>query len=273
MIASFSLRLGQILGMEPYLAVLAQEDLRDSSQLIPEYETVYDTTMSGPQDAAYLMGGFSGAFLNITYAGFGIFQIGRTLTYLEKENEEYIYEFSPVRAWSFGGNLRWAPAKTFSLSLRAQYGTGDSDASGSLDTSTTGNASFFTPITYASSGLVFSPQPGNVSYLELSAKLNPFGAGGIGIKSTALAPKFLVFYKNEKGSISEAGVDPDSAAGLLGFEPELALTMRVLSDLNLNVSSALFIPLSTSAGGVFAPSYVEENPFTVMVRATLSIAL
>jgi len=272
-LAGFSIRPKKILNHDIYLAFIAQEDLRHQSQLAQEYGTTLYSELGGPMDSAYLTGGFSGAVSAISYSGFGVFQFGRRLSYMDpNDTDEYAYSYSPVLAMSLGANLRYAFNPRLSLSGRFLLGSGDADATSALDGNSEGKATFFIPITSASSGLAFSPNPGNVSFLEVSARISPFSGGATGLGSLQVTPKSIIFLKNGKGPISEAGVDPATSGGLLGFEQDASATMKILSDATLSLSAGLFFPFKEPLG-VFDASYVDESPIQYYVRAGLALAL
>ena len=274
-VASFALRSPRIAGHEFYAIFLAQEDLRDESTLVPEYETVLDPFGGGPADGAYLAGGFSGppAAL-IGYSAFGAWYFGRRLSYVEDASSEteYSYLYAPIRAFSFGGTLRVPLGSRITASARFQYGSGDEDASSAVDGNTAGDDTLFMPVTRSSSGLVFSPQAGNVSQIAITLTGRPFPSYSIGPRALTFVGKTFVFVKNGKGPISEAGVDSEAGLSLLGVEQDLTATLRLLSDLTMNLSVGAFAPIAAPAGA-FDPSYVEGSPLQYSIRAGLSLAL
>lgn len=272
--AAFSLRPPRIAGHDFYLAFIAQEDLRNQTQLIPEYETIADYQMGGPMDSAYLAAGFSGAVSRFSYSGFGIYEFGRKLSYLEDSSSDtsYRYLYAPLSAFAFGGVFRFPLSSRLSLATRFLFGSGDADAESDVDGNTAGDATFFSPITTASSGLAFSPEPGNVTMLEVTTRYQPFSGSSIGTASLLLTGKSYVFVKNGRGPISEAGVSADSGAGLLGVEQDLSATIRLLSDVSASLSCGAFVPFSGSLG-VFDASYVEATPVMYKISASLSLTL
>ncbi|MDP3178950.1 MAG: hypothetical protein Q8M76_13670, partial [Spirochaetaceae bacterium] len=71
-LAAFSIRTPKIAGHDAYIAFTAQEDLREDTQLVPEYETVLDSQSGGPADTAYVSAGFAGSpIATLSYSGYG----------------------------------------------------------------------------------------------------------------------------------------------------------------------------------------------------------
>lgn len=271
-VSSFSFRTPRVLGHEVYLAFTSQADMREKSQLVPEYETVFDSQSGGSASSGYLSTGFSGSPLaGLTWSGFGIYQVGRRLSYIEDSSSAtgYSYRYSPLRAWLFGAQARYSLNPLLSLSFRGLVASGDADSSNSSDGNTEGDATLFLPMTRGSTGLVFSPLPGNLTQLELGLSFKPFPAERIGLLSVQLASSTFGFAKNAVGPVSEAGILPAAQAGLLGFEQDFNISVRLLSDTTLTTSLGAFMPLA----GVYDQGYVDASPYQYLVRVGLSIAL
>jgi hypothetical protein len=271
-IAAFSIRTPKIAGHDAYIAFTSQEDLREESQLIPEYETVLDSLSGGPADTSYLSAGFAGSPIStLSYSGYGVCQFGRRLSYVEDDSSAtgYRYLYAPVRAFSFGVQARMIFNPSFTGSFRAVFGSGDPDASSATDGNTEGDATQFTPITRGSSGLVFSPLPGNITQAEVGVSYRPFPTIRIGLLSVQAASKTLFFVKNGVGPVSEAGILPGKGAGLIGIEEDLSANARLLSDATLSVSTGVYLPLP----GAYDKSYLETSPLQYSIRAGLSLAL
>ncbi|MFH2112985.1 MAG: hypothetical protein ABIJ86_00595 [Spirochaetota bacterium] len=274
-VAAFTLRPPSIAGIELYASFVAQEDLRDDSQLVQEYETVKAFDSSGPADKAFIAFGFSGPPSSpIAYSAYTAMQLGRVLSYIEDPSSltGYRYLYAPVKAFSLGGQLRLAISPRINLALRLQYGSGDPDADTGIEGNTEGDSTLFVPITQSSTGLVFSPQAGNVSLLSASLSGKPFPTVALGHKAITLVSRTFLFAKNGEGPISEAGVDPSAGFSLLGLEQDITATAKLLSDLNASLSLGTFVPFSTPFGA-FDPSYVEASPLQFTIRAGLALAL
>jgi hypothetical protein len=282
---AFTIRPQRIAGHDFYASFLAQEDLRDESLLAREYDIINPVSeggtaaaeKSGPADKAYLTAGFSGpSSAPFVYSGYMAVQVGRVLSKLEdpvSENQFY-YLFAPVKAFSFGGQLRFALNPRINLALRLQYGSGDPDAPSGLEGNGAGDSTQFVPITRTSPGsLVFTPTAGNTSFISASLSGRPFPNVAIGPKAISLTSRTFLFTKNGEGPISEAGVDSSAGFSLLGIEQDFSASVKLLSDLNANLSIGTFLPFSTNLGGAFDPSYVETAPVQLMIRAGLALAL
>ncbi|MDP3179341.1 MAG: hypothetical protein Q8M76_15640, partial [Spirochaetaceae bacterium] len=216
--------------------------------------------------------GFAGSSIDtLSYSGYGAFQFGRRLSYVEDDASAtgYRYLFAPVRAFSLGVQVRMVINPSLTGSFRAVFGSGDPDASSATDGNTEGDSTQFTPITRGSAGAVFSPLPGNVTFAEVGVSYRPFPTVRLGLLSVQASSKTLVFVKNGVGPVSEAGILPGAEAGLLGIEEDLSANVRLLSDATLNVSTGIYLPMP----GAYDESYLETSPLQYSIRASLSLAL
>lgn len=266
-VASFGLKSPKIAGNEFFFGIIAQEDMRDDDEFIQEHETVYDPSGGGAQDSAYLTGGASGSIgTKYLYSAYGVYQFGRALSYVDNT-----YTYEPVSAWSFGAAFRFALPPRLTATARVQYGSGDSDADSS-GVSTEGKATYFSPITKSSPGLVFAPQAGNIGLLELGVNFTPNPKIPIGPKAMQLGAKLLLFMKAGEGPTSESTVDSEAGAKLLGIEQDTTFALRLLSDLTFNLSAGFFLPFADPMGA-FPESYTEGSPLKYTVRAGMTLAL
>ena len=271
-LAAFSIRSPKIAGHDLYLAITAQEDLRDRTQLVPEFETIYDTVSSGSASSAYAALGLSGApGPSLSYSGFGILGLGQRLSYVEYLDSPtgYRYEFAKSRAWCVGAQARLVLSPRLTMELRVLSGSGDSDAANATDGNTAGDSTQFVPITSLSTGLVFSPLPGNVTTALLGLSYKPYPSYRLGPLSVVGGSKTYAFIKNGEGPVSEAGIMPDAKACVLGIEEDLSLIVQLLSDVSLTAAAGLYLPLP----GAYDASYIEANPLEYTIRASLSVAL
>lgn len=271
-IGSFELRSPRLFDQRVSASITLQEDMRDQSQLVPEYETFYDSASSGPANSAYLSLGIDGSALQaLTYSAYGVFEFGRGLSYVAdlSSSTGYRYLFENLRAWAFGGTASYAINPSMATSLRFLYGSGDPDATAATDGNTSGDATQFVPIIAQPSGLVFSPDPANVTQIEIGFQYKPFPAERYGISSVLASSKTLVFLKNGVGPVSEAGILPGSGLGLLGIEEDVSGSVPVLTDVTLLLSMGIYLPSSFS----YDASYVAKSPFEYSISAALSLAL
>lgn len=270
-VATFGLRSPRIRNHDAFFAFTVQEDLRNPNQLIQEYQTVQNLSSSGPASSAYLSAGFTGNPTSmLSYSAFGIFEFGRSLSYVTSATSTtgYIYEYAAVRAWSFGAQAQLALGPGMSGGLRALYGSGDPDAQTATSGNTSGNATEFVPITVPV-GLVLSPDPANLTQIEADFYFQPFPSELIGLRAVQASSKTLLYVKNGTGPVSLSGVLPTAGLGLLGVEEDLGGTVRLLSDVNLTTSFGFYVPFA----GSYDSSYIQKSPFGYAVSAGLSIAL
>ncbi|MCF7949798.1 MAG: hypothetical protein K9M94_14510, partial [Spirochaetia bacterium] len=147
----------------------------------------------------------------------------------------------------FGGGLSYYNQDFYftRVQVRGLYSSGDNDHNffyggyGGGDTSN----HFITLSASPQSGIVFSPQIGNISLGELSFSMRPFfksNSRSLEKFQTTLAA--LTFFRNTGGAISEAGIDLTSDESYLGSEIDLSLQFRPLSDVGISLSGGLFIP-------------------------------
>ena len=271
-LAAFSARSPRIFNHDLYAAFTLHEDLRSPGQLIPEYETVLDSLGSGPASSAYLSAGLRGSPTPaLSYSVFGILELGRSLSYVEDPSSPtgYLYEYRNIRAYCLGTQFNYALAPSLAAGFRVLYGSGDADAGSATDGNTSGDATQFVPVVASSSGLAFSPDPANLTQIELDLTFRPFPSNRFGFRSILAGSKTFIFVKNGIGPVSEAGILASAGAGLLGLEEDINASVQLLSDLSLFAALGCYLPMP----GVYDDAYFKASPFQFSMSAGISIAL
>jgi len=281
LVGSLSLKLPELFDQTLLFFALAQEDLRDSADHIPLYSTAEDTSKGGPIDTQYLGANIYGFFGDFNYSGFATLGSGRVLSYLTDatSSTQHRYLFSSISSLFAGASLGFSLNPQLGIGLRFQYGTGDPDASTYWEGNSKDNVTQFISIAYASPYAVFTPAPGNITLGELSVSYSPFLRVPIGLKSVQLMSKTIVFMKTGDGPVSVPGVEAITASKLLGLEEDLTVSVRLLSDLSVNITLGYFAPAvgGTKTAidytkGAFDPTYEGAHPqFMLRIGASLSM--
>lgn len=129
--------------------------------------------------------------------------------------------------------------------IRGFYSSGDNDQNffyggySGGDTSTHFIALSSAPV----SGLVFSPEIGNLTLCEVSLSMRPLSESrnsALEKFQTSLAA--LAFFRNTGGAISEGGIDGTSDESYLGSEVNMALRFRPFSDFGFSLAGGIFLP-------------------------------
>lgn len=223
-------------------SLIAQQDLQPESSMLTEDDRI---------STEYLGIEASGSFKEDLYHRlFGFFNYGHgaytTIAYL------------------FGGELSYyMQERNFSrLNFHLLYSSGDPEQGtyyggyGGSDSS-----QHFISISSGNQlGLVFSPNPANItagsaSYSVKPVSRNAGNSGELQIELTA-----LTFFRNTTGAISEPGVSVASDEYYLGSEADVRLNYRPFSDLGISLSGGVFMPNTYSENSPFADSRPDVEP-------------
>lgn len=130
------------------------------------------------------------------------------------------------------------------ISFRFLYSSGDSDYTASFtEGNTEGDSGNFIPISEKSTGLVFSPDLGNIFFTQFSYSLKPFsGFESRALKNIQFVLTDINFFRSTTGLISESGINTDSTSLYLGTEIDGTVNFRPYSDLGVSLSGGVFIP-------------------------------
>ncbi|MCK5153406.1 MAG: hypothetical protein KAQ93_03535 [Spirochaetales bacterium] len=217
--------------------VWAQMDMRNDSDLTTggKLDTQYfGLFLSGPLASSLYYDSF--AYLGTGQSHSGIAESYSVLSFLGSAGLRYYMEdFLFSR-----------------MSLRFLYSSGDSDFTTSFtEGNTSGDSSNFVPISGKSTGLVFSPELGNIFLTQFSYSLKPFsGMGNRVLENIQLELTDVNFFRSTTGLISESGINTDSDSLYLGTEIDGTINYRPFSDLGVSLSGGVFIP-NNGSGGAF----------------------
>ncbi len=254
------------------LAVIAQQDLRPSSQLIQpgeQYQTVSGLE-GGSLSTEYLGLGVSGSIVSSLYFnGFAYGSMGSTLSYLPDSSSVtgFSYQYAPIYALLGGVGLKYYIEQTlFSrIELQAIYSSGNANATSYLEGNTSSYSTMFIPISQEVIGVAFMPQLGNLIMLNLNYSLKPWGQSDTVWKNLQLMAKVLSYFRSTTGPISQPGLSASSSALYLGTEPEIIANFRPYSDFGMVLSTGVFLP----NGAAFTGS--AANP-TIGARIEFSMS-
>ena len=232
------------------LSILLQQDLRKSSEVIPEGEEVQ------------LAGGLSGGRLNTQYFGIGVsgpiissvyhnsfFYLctGKTLSYVDDplSGTLFSYQKKSIIAFLVGTGVSYYNEDLLFSRVRfnALLSSGDGDFTTFLEGNSSGNSLQFVPISQPAIGLVLTPQLGNLLYFELSYSARPFSRiPSQAARNLQTELRFLTFFRPSSGPISAPGVDSASTKLYLGSELDAIMRFRPLSDLGLGLFMGFLFP-------------------------------
>jgi hypothetical protein len=223
------------------IALILQEDLRPSDQVIQQGETdPHPPGLSGGRlHSFYLGAGLNGPIMpSLYYDSFVYFETGSTLSWIaDPALPPDSYQYKPIVAFLGGFGVRYYLEHFLAsrLELRGIFSSGDGDNSSFLEGNTAGNSLLFVPISQETIGLAFQPQLGNLILVEASYSLKP-------LTNLQALLKTLFFLRPTAGSISVPGLYPASDARYLGAELDGVLNYRPWSDLGLSLSLGVFLP-------------------------------
>ncbi len=242
-----------------------QQDLRDDN-LLSAGDPDEESNIGGIMNTQYMGAGISGGFAaKFYYDGFFFLGTGKTLSYIDGE-----YEEATMLSFLAGGGLRiYLKEALFSyINVKLVYSSGDSDSDTYFkEGNTRGNATIFVPISRTSSGLIFSPQLGNILYVKAGYSIKPFSKTDSTImENLQTALNGTAFFRSSTGQISESGLNTGNNSLYLGTEIDFIVNFRPFSDLGASVSVGLFYP-SSDTNGALADS---ENQTLVKIDLSYS---
>ena len=266
LLAVFLLR-SALFQQEFRVGAIVQEDLRNRDGIIQEGETEKQPGMGGLLDTQYLFAQVTGPILPILYyTAYGVYGTGRSLSYTVDQ-----YRYAEISSVLAGANAQLYLREIFFslIQLGFRFATGDADATSFWESNTEGNLQTFISLTGAPSGLVFSPNPGNIILTEASYSMKPAAGASMDLLSTLqVMAKAFLFFRPTTGYISEAGIPGDAAGRYLGTEADVMVNSRPFSDLGFSVSGGVFFP-----SGVFVTEEGGKEPPRFSLRATVSLSM
>lgn len=248
------------------VGALAQQDLNNRDDLVPEWSTVNTPDRGGAMDTQYLTLVADGPVVpNLYYKAFGTLGTGTTLSWLEDASSPtgYLYEYKPVVSGLIGGELSYFARHLLSSSyrLRVLYASGDGDAQSAVEGNTSGDSNLFTPITGTNLGAVFSPALTNVLSYELGGDWKP-----LAMVPVTVGAKVLGFQRALVGLVNAPGVQRHGPVWM-GQELDLSALWTIVSDASLGLSGGVFLPTK----GTYAPGADGED-LQFVANLTLSLS-
>ena len=125
----------------------------------------------------------------------------------------------------------------------------------------------FTGISDPGLGRIFGPRLGNMMVLNAGYSFQPLANSPVA-DSQRLQIRLdgFGYFRETGGAISESGIDPDSTDRYLGFESDLSVNYRPLSDLGFGLSAGVFLP---NGGGAF-DSAERDTEYLVRLNTSFS---
>lgn len=253
-------------GQSVSLEALYQADLRKSDSVFENYRelTPEQVRGGGLLDTYYLSLKLRGtlAFLrNFSYGLSYIYNGGASMSVPEGEN---YYTYSDISAHLAEARIEKFFPDLFNsyISWIFLYSSGDEDFVRYREGNTQGAAGYFIPLTSSSSGIVFTPGPGNLIKNELVFSLKPHN-------NLQTALNIISFIRPSVGPLEEPGLDPSFERGYMGSEADITVNYRPFSDLGVSFTGGFYFP----GAGVYSESYLEEKPVKMNFRLDLSFSL
>jgi hypothetical protein len=165
---------------------------------------------------------------------------GQTLSYIDGS-----YQQAVILSYLVGTDFTLFLPKALQSRFRAAfvYSSGDADSTAYIEGNSAGFSQQFIPISRPTSALAFSPQLGNIFYVDVSYSFkplayldNPFG------KNFQVQLKGVPTFRSTTAPISHSGLNSSSTALYLGTEFDAVFNFRILSDLGLSLKTGFFMP-------------------------------
>jgi hypothetical protein len=268
-IEAVSLTIPQIIPFHTLtVSLIGQEDLRNSSGLIKEGQSVFAPSKGGALHSFYAGLGLDGSFSSIAYYNlFGYFETGTTLSYLST------YQYKPIIAGLLGGSvLFYFENILFSrIELKGVYSTGDPDYTSFKEGNTSDTASLFIPISNELIGVAFTPELGNLFFFSATYSFKPFAsAKGSTLDNLQALVRGLAFFRSGMGPVSSVAINSSSSSLYLGTEADLIFNYRPTSDLGISLSAGVFFPDKGSSTSAIVD---DGKPYQLSGKLELSMAL
>ena len=239
----------------PYLFALIQEDRSG--------ENVEDTDQDYDYDSRYYGIGSRGQLTNKLYYSIeGIMEDGKSNPEAGTATDGTGIAGAPdvehIDAWAFDASLHYSfnVITHPNLSVEYAFGTGDSDRSAKVVTTTPGNKEGttdrnFLNFGYIDTGLSLAPRLSNLQMFKFGLSMTP--SEFIKKRNVSLNTNFFLFRKDKK----DAQIS-DNRAVLpqrnIGKEIDISVVWNALSDLNVSVDYGRFYP-----GGAYYYDEARDN--------------
>jgi hypothetical protein len=258
------------------VSYIFQQDLRDSSTLVPENQTTYDGSKGGLLNTQYLGVGLKGAPASFFfYDVFYYFGTGTTLSYIGDPalSPNGIYQNKPILSALAGASLRFyfEQALFSRIELKGAYSTGDPDYYSYLEGNTSGYANLFIPISHSPVGIAFVPDLGNIFFAELDYSIKPFASMKISaLEEFQMLFRGIAFFRSQVAPISVGGINQASSSLYLGTELDAIVNYRPMSDLGFKFVYACFIPDSFSPESAFL---TDQVGISSVIKLEMSLSM
>jgi hypothetical protein len=274
LIGTFRYTLFNIFRQQLVLSFIFQEDLRDienPSVFIEPGTEEENPSKGGPLDTQYFSLNLRGGIIqDLYYNVFGTFGTGRVLSFMPDSASETggSYQYSTKLSFLTGFRLNYYIKELLysSFMLEFVYSSGDKDSDGFLEGNRDGFSTNFLPITGYSTGSVFSPSMGNITYGQLQYSLKPFSNSNVYILTNFQASaQFFMFFRSQKaGPVSEEASIAAHDSPYLGSELDISANFRPFSDLGSSLTVGVFLPSNQ-----FAESF---DTIRILVKLKASIS-
>jgi hypothetical protein len=254
-------------GQKFSFSALAQQDLNPSSDMVPQYSTVYSTTQGGTLDTQYLTLKAAGPIVDkLFYEAFGTLGTGSTLSWLSDSTSPtgFSYQYKPIVSFLLGGSVTYFKPEWLNASFTARVlgASGDGTATSAIEGNVHNLSTLFIPITPTTLGLVFNPGLSNLIYYELGGTVKPIPG-----QPLVTGAKLLGFQRAVAGVVNDPGVVSYGPVWM-GQELDLSASWPVYSDLNVTVGAGGFLPSS----GTYAPSTTGSSfQYALEIGAEMSL--
>ncbi len=239
----------------PYLFALIQEDLSGENLEDPNQDYEYDSRYYGI--------GSRGQLTNKLYYSIeGIMEDGRSNPEAGSATDGTGLEGPPdaehIDAWALDASLHYSVNVIThpNLSVEYAFGTGDSDRSAKVVSTTPGNKEGTTDrnflyFGYIDTGLSLAPRLANLQMFKFGLSMTPSEI--IKKKNVSLNTNFFLFRKDKK----EAEISDNRAVKShrnIGKEIDISVVWNAFSDLNVSVDYGRFYP-----GGAYYYDEARDN--------------
>lgn len=269
------LRLPEVFPAQDLTVSLAlQEDLRPEDELIDEGESTLQTVGGGRVDTQYTTVELEGAITpTLFYTVFGTFQTGRMLSYVEDEDTVtgFSYRYKPVFAGAGGAGMRYYFPEVLAqrTGLNVLFGTGDEDATSTIEGNEEGASTLFVPITGTTVGQVLGAGLGNTVSVHAFYSIKPFADSPTReIRELQFGLDAFTFLRLVEGPVPADGVRASGSGNYLGSEIDASVNYRPFSDLGISLTGGIFLPNGADDGPI---AETERDPsFAMQLEASLS---
>jgi len=180
----------------------------------------------------------------------GVLQTGTT------QAKGTTYQTEAIVAGSALTRLLWFPSNAHRLLFQVQWSSGDGSYRDTYEEGATLTGAreilyLYKAPTAPSTGTIFAPKPGNLTWLTIQWSGKPFtkspGAFGQG---TSMNAGVYTFLRNTAGPISDSRASASVANPYMGTEVTLGLNVRPFSDLGLGINGGLYLPPAFAGGAM-----------------------